>query len=86
MRIKGIYDGEKVVLLEAISLSPNTVVEVIIPDEATPGEDAYWEMLAELGLVVAQNSTPTSGEGEEDFTPIMVEGEPLSQTIIEERR
>ena len=34
LKVKGIYDGAKVVLLEPVDLQPNTAVEVLIPDQA----------------------------------------------------
>ena len=47
LKVKGIYDGTKIVLLEPVSLLPNTPVEVLIPEQ----EQAYWQQLIELGLV-----------------------------------
>ena len=47
IKVKGIYDGSKVVLLEPVSLQPNTPVEVLIPEN----EQIYWQQLNELGLV-----------------------------------
>lgn len=84
MRVKGIYDGEKVVPLEPLALAPNTSVEIIIPDDAGPEEAHYWERLAELGLVTVAPTAQT--QPGDVFEPVAIEGEPLSQTIIESRR
>ena len=79
LRIKGIYDGTKIVLLEPVSLLPNTPVEVLIPEQ----EQAYWQQLIELGLVKEVRTPPIE---DQSFTPVRVTGDPISQTIIEERR
>jgi hypothetical protein len=83
LRIKGIYDGQKVVLTEPISLPPNTAVEVIIAEPENEREQLYYQRLVKLGLLkerpeVAFDVTP--------YTPVNVSGTPLSQTIIEDRR
>ena len=83
LRIKGIYDGQKVILTEPISLPPNTAVEVIIAEPENEREQLYHQRLVTLGLLkerpeVAFEATP--------YTPVHVNGEPLSQTIIEDRR
>jgi hypothetical protein len=57
-------------------------VEVIAPDEADL-EDEYWRRLKEAGLVRERRRSKT---GERTFTPIQIEGEPLSQTVIDNRR
>jgi hypothetical protein len=82
LRIKGIYDGQKVVLTEPISLPPNTAVEVLIAEPENEREQLYHQQLVKLGLLkerpeVAYEATP--------YTPIQVSGGPLSQTIIEDR-
>jgi hypothetical protein len=83
LRIKGIYDGQKVVLTEPISLPPNTAVEVIVAEPEIAREQLYHQRLVNLGLLkerpeVAFEATP--------YTPVSVSGTPLSQTIIEDRR
>ncbi len=78
VKVKGIYDGTKIVLLEPVSLLPNTLVEVLIPEE----EQLYWQRLVELGLIKEiRPQLPDSPT----FTPVSVTGAPISQTIIEER-
>jgi len=68
-KIKGVYDGKHVRLLEPVYLTPDTPVEVLIPESAREEsrEQAFLERLAEEGLLLIK------------------EGPPLSQTIIEER-
>lgn len=79
IKIKGVYDGSKIVLLEPVSLLPNTPVEVLIPEQ----EQIYWQRLLELGLIKDIHSQLPSVS---KFMPINVAGEPVSQTIIAERR
>jgi hypothetical protein len=79
VKVKGIYDGTKIVLLEPVSLLPNTPVEVLIPEM----EQIYWQRLLELGLIKEIRSQSSESLS---ITPIRVAGKPVSQTIIEERR
>ena len=53
-------------------------------DEESPvgKETAYWQQLVDLGLI----KTIRSRFEPVDFTPVPVNGAPVSQTIIEERR
>lgn len=85
IKIKGIYDGEHVRLLEPVHLVPDTPVEVLIPESA--GEESqertFLERLVKEGLLLAQE---VSWPEEAPFEPVPIEGPPLSQTIIEERR
>jgi hypothetical protein len=79
LKVKGIYDGVKIVLLEPVSLLPNTLVEVLIPEQ----EQLYWQRLKEFGLIKDIRSQASQ---DSSFTPVPVTGAPISQTIIEERR
>jgi hypothetical protein len=79
VKVKGIYDGTKVILLEPVSLLPNTPVEVLIPEN----DQLYWQRLVELGLIKEIHSQSTE---DLSFAPVQVTGVPISQTIIEERR
>ncbi len=83
IRVKGIYDGTKVILLEPVALPPDTKVEVLIPEAANEPEQAYWQRLVELGLVKEIRRRPAAYK---PFTPIQVSGIPVSQSIIDERR
>jgi hypothetical protein len=79
IKVKGIYDGSKVVLLEPVSLQPNTPVEVIIPEK----EQIYWQRLNESGLI---KELPSRSEENISYEPVSTTGRPISQTIIEDRR
>jgi hypothetical protein len=79
IKVKGIYDGVKIVLLESVAILPNTPVEVLIPEQ----EQLYWQQLKELGLIKEVRTQPTD---ELPINPIPIIGVPVSQTIIEERR
>ena len=83
LKVKGVYDGERVILLEPVTMPPDTKVEVLIPEVNGESEQSYWQRLVELGLVSEiRRRSPT----EKPFTPIRVLGIPVSQTIIDERR
>lgn len=82
-KIKGIYDGANIILLEPIALAPRTEVEVVILEQSESVEGAYWEQLQALGLVTQRGSTARS---DSISAPIRVSGAPVSQTIVEERR
>lgn len=79
IKVKGMYDGVKIVLLEPVSLTPNTLVEIIILEQ----EQLYWQRLQELGLIKEIQTLPID---EESLTPVEIIGPPVSQTIVEERR
>ena len=84
LRVKGIYDGDKVILLDPVTLRPNTQVEVLIPEMAADPEQVYWQRLSDAGLiksVQARRDQPRRAPA-----PVRIAGEPVSQTIIEERR
>jgi len=83
LKVKGIYDGTSVVLLDPLPLLPNSPVEVLVTDQAIDPEQIYWQRLIELGLIKKVHIQPIE---EQSFTPIRAKGVPISQTIIEERR
>ena len=84
-KIKGVYDGKHVRLLEPVHLVPDTPVEVLIPESAgeESREQAFLERLVEEGLLLVKE---VSRPEKAPFQPVPIEGPPLSQTIIEERR
>ena len=84
LRLKGIYDGQKVVLVEPVILPPNTAVEVIVADPAAEQEQAYWERLMTEGLVKVRR--PARRAQRQAPAPAQITGAPLSETIIAERR
>jgi hypothetical protein len=67
VKVRAVHDGSKIVLLEPVSLLPNTPVEVLIPEQ----EDLYWQQLVELGLIKEVRSPLTD---EMPFTPVQVIG------------
>ena len=86
----GVVKGNVVVLLEDIQLEEGTKVEIrplleveVAADE-TPRE-AFIRKLREDGLVLNFRD-PSQAPPREEFEPIEVECEPLSQMIIRERR
>jgi len=82
-KVKGIYDGEKVVLLEPLPIPPDTSVEVLVTEEALDPEQVYWQQLVERGLIAKVRPLPL---GEEPVNPVRASGRPVSEIIIEERR
>ena len=83
LRIKGIYDGKRIDLLEEIQLPPNTPVQVVIWQESDDREVQYRQRLIESGLL---NDLHLTTECLPSFTPVQLDGEPVSSTIIEGRR
>jgi len=82
-KVKGIYDGKKVVLLGPLPIPPDTSVEVLVTEEALDPEQVYWQQLVERGLIAKVRPLPS---GEDPIYPVRVSGRPVSETIIEERR
>jgi len=87
IKVKGIYEGTYVRLLEPVSLLPNTPVEVLILEVTAEQkqEQAFLSRLVGEGLLAPVEPTlPPREEGA--FEPVSIQGAPLSQTIITERR
>ena len=85
-----VKSGNVVVLPEDIHLAEGATVEVRTwPEGEQPeqlqSEDMFKQRLVELGLL-KEVKAPYRVSSIADRTPIQVEGKPLSQTIIEERR
>jgi hypothetical protein len=83
LKVKGVYDGSKVILFEPLPLPPNSAVEILILEPSTDVEEVYWQQLLDQGLIKEIRPQPTE---EQPFIPVHVTGDPISQTIIEERR
>ena len=47
-KVKGIYDGAKVILLEPLAIPPHTPVEVWITEGTLDAEQVYWQRLVDL--------------------------------------
>ena len=82
-KVKGVYDGEKVILLEPLPVPPHTSVEVSVTEEPLDLEQIYWQQLVELGLIAEVRPLPLV---EEPFSPVHASGRPVSEIIVEERR
>ncbi len=83
LQVKGIYDGKKITLLEDLFLPPNTPVQLMVWQESDDKEAQYQRRLIEAGLL---SKPRLKSESLPLFTPIRVKGEPLSQTIVEDRQ
>jgi hypothetical protein len=66
---------------ELLSSSPNT--EVLKTGHVDDAEEAYWADLATSGLI---EGLPIRATNVPHFDPVIIEGEPLSETIINNRR
>ena len=84
VRVKGIYDGEKVLLLEPLDLPVNSTVEVIVPETPVEQqEQSYWQYLLDMGLITEVSLRPIKPKSSR---LLVISGKPVSETIIEERR
>lgn len=87
----GVVQGNVVILPDDIHLADGLTVEIHIPaSDAEPSsqadpEAAFLQRLLELGLLT-EIRTPDRTQDDRDRVLIEVEGKPLSETIIEERR
>jgi len=77
LKVKGTYEGGRIVLVEPLPVPPQTTVEVLVPHANGDGEREYWRRLSEAGLVLETRSCQMARK---DFTPIAISGEPLSAT------
>jgi hypothetical protein len=86
----GTIRNRVVILPEGVQLVEGAQVEIRLPAKPMPpkpieSEESFKQRLLEVGLlkeVKAQYLIAST----EDRTPIQVQGEPLSRTIIKERR
>ena len=87
-KVKGMYNGVTVDLLEPVSIPVNTAVEVMIEgfQLSTSGEQraeqTFLEHLLEIGMIT---HIPSGEVDPTPFEPIVITGKPLSETIIEDR-
>lgn len=87
----GIVKDNLVVLPEGVRLEEGLTVEVRTFSqndtltEEEQREEQFRDRLVKTGLL-RENKRVSTQAPEGDRTPIQVEGKPLSQTIIEERR
>ncbi|MGH2588869.1 MAG: hypothetical protein ACRDJE_28425 [Dehalococcoidia bacterium] len=86
---RGVVKGKTVVLDDAADLPDGAVVEVraiaTSEDEERAREEAFLRHLLEIGMI---SRIPSRAPDPPwiDRTPLEVEGPPISQTLIEERR
>jgi hypothetical protein len=84
MRVRGIYDGTHVRLLDPVTIPPNTEVDVLLPDtEEQRQEHEFLQRLLDLGIITEIRHPE---EWDDSFDPVPNPGEPISETIIRERR
>ncbi|MBX3000791.1 MAG: hypothetical protein KF893_19880 [Caldilineaceae bacterium] len=85
IRVKGIYNGKTIELLEPVTIAPDTEVEILIPELQSQAakEQEFLTQLLERGLIT---HIPTGKPRDAHFQPVRVQGKPVSETIIEERR
>lgn len=83
IRVRGIYDGKQVRLLEDLDVPPETEVEVLVSATDDGRDDDHWQRLIDAGVIAAR---PHPNDLDDSFEPIPNLGEPISDTIIRERR
>ena len=83
LQVKGVYKKRRIELFEELQLPPDTSVLITVWQENEREEAVYWQRLKETGLLMV---TPQLNQMLPPFTPVPVTGEPVSQTILEERR
>ena len=85
----GVVKGDVVILPEDANLPDGLTVEIrpVEPDpqQSDAAEEQFLQRLLELGLLT-EIKRPPRIPPEGDRTPIQVEGTPLSEMIIQERR
>ena len=87
-KVKGMYNGVTVDLLEPVSIPRNTEVEVRIesvPKSASYDKDAhriFLEHLLEIGMIT---HIPSGEVDPTPFEPMVIPGKPISESIIEDR-
>ncbi|MGH9763282.1 MAG: hypothetical protein ACREDR_13495 [Blastocatellia bacterium] len=70
-------------LLQAISYN------IAQGSNSTPepmSETQLEHLLLEKGIILGIPASPDQEQSEDDFEPLLVDGKPVSETIIEERR
>lgn len=83
---EGIVRNQVIVLSKGIQLDEGSRVEVRIPETVGgPSESLYKQRLVEAGLM-QELKGPNVPEPGETRMPLQLGGQPLSETIISERR
>lgn len=84
LKVRGVYDGTRVVLLDPVALQPNTAVEVLIPESTVDPQQLCNQKLRAAGLVTTVRTRRS--ELRRSPSPVQVKGDPLSRTIQDDRR
>jgi hypothetical protein len=84
---EGVVQNRVVILPQDVHLEDGLRVEIRIPEmEGESAEALLKQRLVELGLLAKARKPGKTHVKQRDRTPIRVEGKPLSEQIIEERR
>jgi predicted DNA-binding antitoxin AbrB/MazE fold protein len=90
LTVDAIYDGEKFKPVEKVDLPVNARVTLTVNPVTISSEDTerlqlkkLQEKLLQQGLIT---HIPTGKPRDANFQPVRVQGKPVSETIIEERR
>ncbi|MBI1299029.1 hypothetical protein GC175_29210 [bacterium] len=86
IRIKGIYNGKTIDLLEAVTIPPDTEVEVLVPETVPTRKERLQQQMQDLINSGVLTHAAVDRPRELDFQPVTIAGKPVSETIIEERR
>ena len=92
LSIRGIYDGEQLILDKEVELTGTTEVIVTFLDESVTSEMAEHELsplaneLKELGLIDSKEDFLQESIVRTDYAQVLVKGRPVSETIMEDRR
>ncbi len=84
--LSGRYASEEEVLEEALRLLKQREQATSPPAKGITSEDEFERHLVEIGLMSRVPPPHDPNRPERDFEPVVIEGEPLSETIIRERR
>jgi putative addiction module CopG family antidote len=82
----GRYASEEEILEEALRLLEQREQALLPTDKKPMTEDKFERHLVAIGTMSRGPPPPDPDRPERDFGPVVIEGEPLSETIIRERR
>ena len=82
----GRYASEEEILEEALRLLQQREQALLTTDKKPMTEDEFERHLVAIGMMSHVPPPPDPDRPERDFEPVVIEGEPLSETIIRERR
>jgi len=82
----GRYASEEEILEEALRLLEQREQALLPTDKKPMTEDEFERHLVAIGAMSRIPPPHDPNRPERDFEPVVIEGEPLSETIIRERR